>query len=106
MRRWIAIVLLACCPCAVPAQTQTDEHARQIASKVAPAYPELARRLNLDGIVKLRVTVAPDGSARQAEVLGGNPVFTKAAQDAVIKWKWTAAPQETKEIIELKFHPR
>jgi len=62
--------------------------------------------LNLEGLVKLRVTVAPEGSVKASEVVGGNPVLAKAAQDAVARWKWAAAPRETREIVELRFHPK
>lgn len=62
--------------------------------------------MNLAGLVRLRVTVAPDGAAKGIEVLGGNPVLAKAAQDAVARWKWAPAPHETKETVELRFHPR
>jgi len=39
-------------------------------------------------------------------VIGGSPVLSKAAVDAIDKWKWVAAPQETKEILEFNFHPQ
>ena len=29
----------------------------------------------------------------------------RAAQEAIPKWKWAPAPQESKELVELKFHP-
>jgi hypothetical protein len=38
-------------------------------------------------------------------VVGGSPVLAKAAVDAIEKWKWAPGPQETKELIELNFHP-
>jgi len=71
-----------------------------------PAHPELARRLNLVGLVRLRVPVAPDGKPKLIEVVGGNPVLTKAAEDAVLRWKWAPGPQETKELVQLNFHPK
>jgi hypothetical protein len=37
--------------------------------------------------------------------MGGSPVLVKAAVDAIEKWKWAPAPQETKELIELTFQP-
>jgi TonB family protein len=107
MRHWIAISLLIFCSYrAAVAQAPPENSARKIADRVATVYPELARKLNLEGIVRLRVTVAPDGTAKFIQVQGGNPILVKAAQDAVIRWKWVPAPQETREIVELRFHPR
>jgi len=51
------------------------------------------------------VTVAPDGTAKSVEAIGGNPVLLKAAQDSVYKCKWIAAARESKEVLEIKFHP-
>ncbi len=87
------------------AQEGTAVGSRRVTERSLPAYPELARRLGLKGTVKLQVTVAPDGAVKQSEVLGGNLVLAKAAQDAVRKWRWVAAPQETKEQVQLIFHP-
>ncbi|HKI27713.1 MAG TPA: energy transducer TonB [Candidatus Sulfotelmatobacter sp.] len=107
MRRCFTVAALALClqPLLL-AQDQAADTPRPISVRVVPAYPELAHRLNLEGIVKLRVTVRPDGTPNRTEVLGGNPVLAKAAQDAVVRWKWTPAPHDTTELIELRFHPK
>ena|SRR5437660_7791767 len=76
---------------------------REVTHRVAPTYPDLARRLQISGVVKLRVTVAPNGSVKWIQPLGGNPVLMKAAQDAVTNWKYVTAPDETRELIELRF---
>ena len=106
MRPWIAIIVLVCSVACPMVSAQEADSLRRISDKVTPVYPELARNLNLKGIVKLRVTVMPDGAVKQSEVLGGNPLLAKAAQDAVKKWKWAPAAQETKEVVELNFHPK
>jgi TonB family protein len=72
---------------------------------VMPVYPDLARRLQMRGTVRIQAVVAPNGSVKSTQVLGGSPLLVNAAQDAVERWKWTPAPQETKELIELSFHP-
>jgi TonB family protein len=90
----------------VLAQEQPEESTRKVAERSAPVYPELARRLNLDGTVKLRVTVTPEGKPKAIEVIGGNPVLAKSAQDAVMRWKWSPASRESAETVELRFHPR
>jgi TonB family protein len=72
---------------------------------VAPVYPALASRMQISGTVRVQAVVAPNGSVRFTQVVGGSPVLAKAAVDAIEKWKWNPAPQETKEVIELNFHP-
>jgi hypothetical protein len=49
------------------------------------------------------VKVAADGSITSTEVLGGNPVFVKAALGAIEKWRWARASGETAEVVRLAF---
>ena len=94
---------LGCVASAQEPQAQTQpENARKILSKVLPVYPELAHKMNLEGVVKLRVTVAPNGTVKFVETLGGSPVLAKAAEIAVYKWRWIQAKEESKELVELQ----
>jgi len=101
-------VLLLFLSCSVlsgisPAQQSPSE--RKIVRKVVPNYPEIAKRMNLAGTVKVLATVSPDGSVKNVQPMGGSPVLIQAAQDAVYKWKF-AAGSESKEPIELHFDPQ
>lgn len=84
---------------------EPPETARKIITKVVPVYPELANKMQIRGTVRVEAVVAPNGKVKFTQVLGGSPVLVKAAVDAIEKWKWGPAPQETKELIELNFHP-
>ena len=86
------------------AQEQTPAR-RRIMSQVQPAYPELARKMQMIGTVKIRVVIATNGRLKSAQVMGGSPVLAKAATDALDKWRWSPDPHETTELIELNFHP-
>jgi TonB family protein len=100
----ILVALLTLAASVAPAQdSDTSQHARKVARMVNPVYPELARRLQMSGVVKLRATVAPNGSVKSIEPLGGHPILIRAAQDAVTNWKFAPAPDETRELIELNF---
>ena len=79
---------------------------RKIINRIVPTYPDLARRMQLRGTVKVEAIVAPDGTLKSTHVVGGNPVLTKAAVDSIGKWRWAPAPQESKELIQLNFHPQ
>jgi TonB family protein len=109
MRPWRAITLIVLCATvglsSLPVLAQQPEGLRKVLDKVTPQYPELARTLHLAGTVKLAVIVAPNGSVKSVRPIGGNPVLLKAAEDAIGKWKWAPAPQESQELVDLRFHP-
>lgn len=71
-----------------------------------PIYPDIAKKMNLSGTVKVQATIAPDGTVKNVQPVGGSPVLIQAAQDAVYKWKFAAATAESKELIELRFDPQ
>jgi TonB family protein len=87
-------------------QAQNDEIARRAKIKVQPVYPELARKMNLVGTVKIEVVVAPNGSVKDARVVGGHPVLAGAALDAAKKWRFEPASAESSGVIDFKFEPR
>jgi len=77
---------------AVPSRAQ-EELTRKAKSKVAPTYPELAKRMSIAGVVKVQVVVAPNGSVKTTKVVGGHPLLVNAAVDAVKKWLFEPARQ-------------
>src|SRR5260370_15030524 len=81
------------------------EGKRAMVDRVVPVYPDLARRAQIHGTVRLGVVDAPDGKAKFTPVIGGNPLWAKAAVDAIEKWKWVPAARETKELVELNVPP-
>jgi TonB family protein len=88
------------------AQQNQAEATRKIVNRVTPAYPEMARTMNLRGSVKAEAVVAPNGTVKLVDVKGGHPVLAEAAQHAIYKWKWASASHETREQIEVRFDPQ
>jgi TonB family protein len=89
------------------AQTaQSEEIVRRAKTKVQPLYPELARKMNIAGTVKIEVVVAPNGTVKDARVVGGHPVLANAALDAAKKWRFEPAAGESSGVIDFKFEPR
>lgn len=86
--------------------SQSDEINRRAKSRVQPFYPELARKMSITGTVKIEVTVAPNGTVKEARVVGGHPVLASSALDAAKKWRFEPAPTESTGVIEFKFEPR
>jgi TonB family protein len=76
---------------------------RKIAFRLAPSYPELARRMHMHGVVRLEAVVRANGSVKATRILGGNPVLADAAAEAVGKWKFATAQSETTEVVQLAF---
>jgi len=100
--RVIAFALVALTGVLGTAQNTAHEE-RKVASRVAPNYPELARKMHIRGVVKVEATVRPNGSVKSTRVLGGNPVLVDAAVDAIGKWKFEPGPSETAEVVQLTF---
>ena|SRR5271154_582521 len=104
VRRGILLILAAVF--ALPLQvvrSQDSEGKRKVKSQVSPVYPELARRMNIHGKVKLEITIAPDGTVKGIRCLGGHPILVTPSQEAVAKWKYEAGPKETTLIVEVNF---
>lgn len=114
MSRRIVTVLLAALtlipmgwPIQVGAQqSQNEEFIRRAKTKVQPQYPELARKMNITGTVKIEVTVSPNGVVKDARIVGGHPVLANAALDAAKKWRFEPAATESSGVIDFKFEPR
>jgi TonB family protein len=77
------------------------EDVRKIKSKTNPEYPQLAKRLNIRGVARVRVTIAPDGAVREVKEIGGNPVLVDALARAVRTWKYE--PADKTSVVEVKF---
>lgn len=105
----VAIFGLAATLGTVQLRSQTDQNSeivRRAKSRVEPAYPDLARRMNIVGTVKIEVVVSPNGTVKQARVVGGHPVLAGAALEAARKWRFEPAPGESTGVIDFKFEPR
>jgi TonB family protein len=101
----VVCALLALFGAASAQDSDLAEHGRKVAHRVIPNYPELAKQMKITGTVRLVAVVAPNGTVKMTQAVGGSPVLLKAAEDAVMKWKYASAPEESKELIELHFSP-
>ncbi|HLZ11207.1 MAG TPA: TonB family protein [Candidatus Acidoferrum sp.] len=73
-----------------------------------PRYPEEARKKGLQGVVKLHILVAKDGSVKKLSVVSGDPILAKASLDTVRRWKYqptfsTGKPVEVESDVEITF---
>jgi TonB family protein len=109
-RRLLSFALFAslfAMPARLPAQAAPGptELARKVKTRVQPAYPDIARRMNITGTVKIAVVVSPDGAVKSTKVVGGHPLLVNAAVDALKKWKFEPASQQDTGVVEFKFEP-
>jgi protein TonB len=79
------------------------EDGRKAKSEAKPVYPELARKMNLTGTVKVQIDIAPAGNVTSAKALGGHPLFIDSAVDAAKKWRFEPASGTTTQILEFRF---
>ena len=84
-------------------QTVVEEGKRRVKTKTTPIMPELARRMNIGGKVKVEIVVAQDGHVKSSRPVGGHPVLVQSCLEAVKDWKFESAAEETTQIIEFDF---
>lgn len=93
-------MLLAC-----SITSQAQDSARKVLKKVPVAYPSLLKSKGIGGVVRLKVYVKPDGTVRDSEVLGGNPILAESAQKSVMQWKFSPGSSETALELSVTFDP-
>jgi TonB family protein len=76
---------------------------RAVKSRVAPVYPELAKRMKIMGVVKVEATVDADGKVTDAKALSGSHTLSPAAEDAVRKWKFVPGEGTATVNVEINF---
>lgn len=76
---------------------------RNVVSKVAPIYPELARRMHVSGVVVMHLTIQPDGSVSDAKVESGHALLSPAAQQAVRQWRFEPGPDTSDLTVDVNF---
>ena len=82
-----------------------DHLDRKVKSKVTPVYPEIARKMGITGNVKLQLVVSPNGEVKETKVIGGHPILVNAVVDAVKKWRFETAGNESTGTLEFRFDP-
>ena len=98
-RAFLAMLLL------LTAVNLPAQEGRKPISNPTPAYPEIARKLHLAGVVKVQVVIATDGQIKSTKVIGGHPLLVNAVEDTLKKWKYAPSSAETEALLEFNFHP-
>lgn len=61
---------------------------RPIVSRISPNYPEVARRMRVQGTVVVELTATADGSVSHVHAISGHPLLMEAAEDCVSHWRF------------------
>jgi TonB family protein len=80
-----------------------------VLTRVDPLYPDLARRMGIEGVVELEVSIDATGKVSDVEVVRGLPLgLSEAAADAVRRWTYrpaqaTGGPVASRMTIRVRF---
>jgi TonB family protein len=85
---------------------KTEKSIRKKIYSVEPIYPEMLKRSNIGGVVRLLVVITPKGTVETVNQLGGNAALVEAATTAVKKWKYASADAESTQEVSITFDPR
>ena len=102
-----ACVVLFCSVIALGGHSVSGHEAtdRKILKKVEPEYPALLRDKGIVGTVRVRVTVRPDGTVKDAQPIGGNAILLESALRAVKQWRYSASDRESAIEVAIHFGP-
>lgn len=78
---------------------------RKLVYKVAPKYPRELKQNAIGGVVRLAISIGPNGSVGKIAPLGGNPILVDAATLAVRQWKYVPSDHSTTVEVQLDFIP-
>ena len=81
-----------------------DAH-HKVLKKVPVHYPETLKEKGIQGDVRLKVFIKPNGEVKDTELLGGNPILAESAQKSVGQWKFSPGSSETTEEVVVHFDP-
>lgn len=65
---------------------------RQAVRRVAPEYPEIARRVGAQGEVVVEVTISAEGKVTSAKAVSGHLLLRNSAIQAAKLWRFTSVP--------------
>jgi TonB family protein len=77
--------------------------ARPMKLRVAPHYPRIAKRPIIEGAVRIKATVDPDGKVSEVKAVSGSRSLYPSAENAVRKWRFVAAPGKSTITVDIVF---
>jgi TonB family protein len=97
----ITIVFLS----AASVTAQDTPSPRRLIYQVPPKYPPELKRNEIGGVVRLSISINPNGSVAKVSTIGGDAALVAAATVAVKQWKYVPANYTTAAEVQLNFVP-
>jgi TonB family protein len=97
-----AVASLLIAPHTMLAAPPAEAH-RAVITRVAPVYPELAKRMGLSGRVLIRAVVLPNGTVSEVHIEAGHPLLRSAAGEAVLRWRFAVNASSSDCIVSVTF---
>jgi protein TonB len=60
----------------------------KVIERRVPIYPELAKRIRLQGDVAVEVIISPEGRVESVRAISGHPMLTQSALDSAHAWRF------------------
>jgi TonB family protein len=87
------------------APASLPDAAPQALSQPSPPYPQRALEAEKEGVVRLRLTITPDGHVSDAVVVSSEPPgwFDRAAEDGVRRWLYAPSAHGGTTEVDVEF---
>ena len=95
-----AVVLALGLALAMPARA-ADVHA--VKSRVPSVYPEIAKRMKIEGQVMVEVKVDADGKVNEVKTVSGNRILSSAAEEAIRHWRFESGTSPSTFDVSITF---
>jgi protein TonB len=88
-----------------PAPAIPSDFVPQALSQPSPPYPQRALEAEREGIVRLRLTITPDGRVSDAVVVSSQPPgwFERAAENGVRRWRYAPSEYGATTEVDVEF---
>jgi len=106
--RALSVFVVAAFVSVLPLASQTQHQnakERKVVTRVEPEYPAPLKRMNIGGVVRVEVVIAPNGAVKSTTLLGGSPYLGQAAMAAIKEWRYVPAPSTETLVVKLEFDP-
>ena len=103
LRRVLGVPVVALMVIGAPIRCHAADSARAVIHTTRAVYPELAKRMRVQGQIVLMVTVLPSGKVADMRVESGHPLLVNAAEDAVRQWQFASGAETTTAQVKVDF---
>jgi TonB family protein len=105
IRGMLAGVVLVAATAGWSVAQEVSSFNRKALKMVAVQYPSILKSKGIGGTVKLRLLVSANGTVKDVQVLGGNPILSDCSVKAVKQWVFAASEKDESIEISVFFDP-